>query len=258
MRGGRRAVSRGGALAQVKALATETAGAFRDLLKLNHRMGRIQARTRVRAPCAPAGVGLRRAASAAGCGAGSAHAAAGSAHAAAGLSWGARAQASEDALMLGELEAMRPRDLSFWIGSVFADNSKHQQSLLQARRPAAAAAAGRRPASAAAARGVWRHKRSARLWRRCRAPAHAMRSTLQGLHPCREPCAQTPSLLAASLRPERAPQEDSTLERLRQEHDVLTGTVSYLRAKLALEGAFNADAEGGGGEGGGSSGGEAT
>ncbi len=85
-----------------------------------------------------------------------------------------------------------------------------------------------------------------------------MRSTLQGFHPCREPSAQTPSLLAASLRPERAPQEDSTLERLRQEHDVLTGTVSYLRAKLALEGAFNADAEGGGGEGGGSSGGEAT
>ena len=51
-------MSRGGALAQVKALATETAGAFRDLLKLNHRMGRIQARTRLRAPCAPAGAGL--------------------------------------------------------------------------------------------------------------------------------------------------------------------------------------------------------
>lgn len=39
--------------------------------------------------------------------------------------------------MVGELEAMRPRDLSFWIGSVFADNSQHQQSLLQARRPLA-------------------------------------------------------------------------------------------------------------------------
>jgi len=72
------------------------------------------------------------------------------------------------------------------------------------------------------------------------------------------PTSQTHRLPTASLRPERAPQEDSTLERLRQEHDVLTGTVSYLRAKLALEGAFNADAEGGGGEGGGSSGGEAT
>ncbi len=59
--------------------------------------------------------------------------------------------------MLGELEAMRPRDLSFWIGSVFADNSKHQQSLLQARRPAAA-----RPSGATAC-GVWRRKRSARL-----------------------------------------------------------------------------------------------
>jgi hypothetical protein len=85
-----------------------------------------------------------------------------------------------------------------------------------------------------------------------------MMSTLQGLHPCREPCAPTLSLYPASLTLESAPQEDSTLERLRQEHDVLTGTVSYLRAKLALEGAFNADAEGGGTDGGGSSGGEAT
>ncbi|KAK9846374.1 hypothetical protein WJX81_002581 [Elliptochloris bilobata] len=112
---------------EVQALAAEVAGAFRDLLQLNHRMGRIQA--------------------------------------------------SKDSLVLGELESMRPRDLSFWIGSVFADNSRHQQSLLQ---------------------------------------------------------------------------EDSTLERLKQEHHVLVGTVSYLRAKLALEGAFSGDSDSSSGSGTGS------
>ena len=49
------------------------------------------------------------------------------------------------------------------------------------------------------------------------------------------------------------PQEDSTLQRLRQEHHVLAGTVSFLRAKLALEGAFSSDSENSGSGGGSSS-----
>ena len=48
-------------------------------------------------------------------------------------------------------------------------------------------------------------------------------------------------------------QEDSTLERLTQERHVLAGTVSYLRAKLALEGAFSGDSENSGSGGGSSS-----
>lgn len=44
-----------------------------------------------------------------------------------------------------------------------------------------------------------------------------------------------------ALMAEHGGQESSTLERLKQEHHVLSGTVSYLRAKLALQGAFASD-----------------
>ena len=49
------------------------------------------------------------------------------------------------------------------------------------------------------------------------------------------------SAVSCALMAEHGGQESSTLERLKQEHHVLSGTVSYLRAKLALQGAFASD-----------------
>jgi len=39
-------------------------------------------------------------------------------------------------VVLDELVKMRPRDLSFWIASVFNENRMQQQALLQVREPA--------------------------------------------------------------------------------------------------------------------------